>query len=106
MGGYPQHLPTTPGSRPDNTSGLLPEMRVDVERRGECTASTERVHNLDVEVKPRYTPIQATHCGSVRSSGPVPDSQEAYLQIGEVAERTGVTQRTLRFYEEKGLFLP
>jgi DNA-binding transcriptional MerR regulator len=27
----------------------------------------------------------------------------AYLQIGEVAERTGVTQRTLRFYEEKGL---
>lgn len=31
---------------------------------------------------------------------------EAYLQIGEVAERTGVTQRTLRFYEEKGLLKP
>ncbi len=31
------------------------------------------------------------------------DTSEAYLQIGEVAERTGVTQRTLRFYEEKGL---
>lgn len=31
------------------------------------------------------------------------DTNEAYLQIGEVAERTGVTQRTLRFYEEKGL---
>jgi DNA-binding transcriptional MerR regulator len=30
----------------------------------------------------------------------------AYLQIGEVAERTGVTQRTLRFYEEKGLLNP
>jgi DNA-binding transcriptional MerR regulator len=30
----------------------------------------------------------------------------AYLQIGEVAERTGVTQRTLRFYEEKGLLRP
>src|SRR6476660_8828267 len=29
-----------------------------------------------------------------------------YLQIGEVAERTGVTQRTLRFYEEKGLLKP
>jgi DNA-binding transcriptional MerR regulator len=28
------------------------------------------------------------------------------LQIGEVAERTGVTQRTLRFYEEKGLLRP
>lgn len=28
------------------------------------------------------------------------------LQIGEVAERTGVTQRTLRFYEEKGLLQP
>jgi DNA-binding transcriptional MerR regulator len=31
------------------------------------------------------------------------EPDEAHLQIGEVAERTGVTQRTLRFYEEKGL---
>ncbi|MPZ99710.1 MAG: MerR family transcriptional regulator [Dehalococcoidia bacterium] len=31
---------------------------------------------------------------------------EARYQIGEVAERTGVTQRTLRFYEEKGLLKP
>jgi DNA-binding transcriptional MerR regulator len=31
---------------------------------------------------------------------------EATYQIGEVAERTGVTQRTLRFYEEKGLLQP
>ncbi len=31
------------------------------------------------------------------------ETSEAYLQIGEVAERTSVTQRTLRFYEEKGL---
>ena len=30
----------------------------------------------------------------------------ARYQIGEVAERTGVTQRTLRFYEEKGLLEP
>src|SRR2546425_12234339 len=36
----------------------------------------------------------------------VPDDNEAYLQIGEVAERRGVTQRTLRFYEEKGLLRP
>lgn len=37
-----------------------------------------------------------------------PPSREsrASLQIGEVAERTGVTQRTLRFYEEKGLLKP
>lgn len=34
------------------------------------------------------------------------ETSEAYLQIGEVAERTGVTQRTLRFYEEKGLLPP
>ena len=37
---------------------------------------------------------------------PPPEQSEAYLQIGEVAERTGVTQRTLRFYEEKGLLKP
>jgi DNA-binding transcriptional MerR regulator len=33
-------------------------------------------------------------------------TEEPSLQIGEVAERTGVTQRTLRFYEEKGLLKP
>lgn len=31
------------------------------------------------------------------------ERHEPYLQIGEVADRTGVTQRTLRFYEERGL---
>ena len=36
----------------------------------------------------------------------MPEENEAHLQIGEVAERTGVTQRTLRFYEEKGLLRP
>ena len=29
-----------------------------------------------------------------------------FLQIGEAAERTGLTQRTLRYYEEKGLLAP
>jgi MerR family transcriptional regulator, repressor of the yfmOP operon len=32
--------------------------------------------------------------------------EEPMLQIGEVADRTGVTQRTLRFYEERGLLKP
>jgi len=36
----------------------------------------------------------------------VTEANEPYLQIGEVAERTRVTQRTLRFYEEKGLLNP
>ena len=40
-----------------------------------------------------------------KSSTP-PARDEPYLQIGEVAERTGVTQRTLRFYEERGLLKP
>jgi len=30
----------------------------------------------------------------------------AYLQIGEAAERAQLTQRTLRYYEEKGLLKP
>ena len=41
-----------------------------------------------------------------RSGDPAPPADKPYLQIGEVAERTGVTQRTLRFYEEKGLLKP
>jgi DNA-binding transcriptional MerR regulator len=36
----------------------------------------------------------------------MPEQQQPHLQIGEIAERTGVTQRTLRFYEEKGLLAP
>lgn len=39
----------------------------------------------------------------------MPDARttpEGYLQIGEAAERCGLTQRTLRFYEEKGLLKP
>lgn len=38
--------------------------------------------------------------------GPDAESSEARYQIGEVAERTGVTQRTLRFYEERGILQP
>ena len=30
-------------------------------------------------------------------------TENSFMQIGEVSERTGLTQRTLRFYEEKGL---
>ena len=43
--------------------------------------------------------------GTKRGASPV-DADEPYLQIGEVAERTEVTQRTLRFYEERGLLKP
>jgi DNA-binding transcriptional MerR regulator len=35
-----------------------------------------------------------------------PAREDTLLQIGEVADRTGVTQRTLRFYEERGLLKP
>lgn len=31
---------------------------------------------------------------------------QGYLQIGEAAESLGLTQRTLRYYEEKGLLQP
>lgn len=32
--------------------------------------------------------------------------RDAFLQIGDAAERAGLTQRTLRYYEEKGLLQP
>ena len=41
---------------------------------------------------------------TAQPAGAAPKPQR--YQIGEVAERTGVTQRTLRFYEEKGLLDP
>lgn len=50
----------------------------------------------------RTVPIEE----SAQTVAAADDAARAYLQIGEVAERTGVTQRTLRFYEEKGLLKP
>ena len=35
-----------------------------------------------------------------------PATTERYLQIGEAADRAQLTQRTLRYYEEKGLLKP
>ena len=36
----------------------------------------------------------------------VPASGEDYVRIGEMAKRYGITLRTLRFYEDKGLISP
>ncbi len=58
--------------------------------------------NLDVEVKHGY--YDRTMAPKRIEGDIAPD--KPYLQIGEVAERTCVTQRTLRFYEEKGLMKP
>lgn len=38
--------------------------------------------------------------------GPVPEDETALLKIGEVAERVGLSLRTIRFYEEEGLVVP
>ena len=38
--------------------------------------------------------------------GPRPSEEEALLKIGEVAERVGLSLRTIRFYEEEGLVTP
>jgi DNA-binding transcriptional MerR regulator len=35
-----------------------------------------------------------------------PQTSGEYISIGEAAERTGLTQRTLRYYEELGLLKP
>src|SRR2546428_11690381 len=64
-------------------------------------------HNLDVGVRPtRYCDSSNRLRLLGEGNAAVPDENEACLQIGEVAERTGVPQRTLRFYEEKGLLRP
>ena len=48
---------------------------------------------------------QAGGAAPVNDDG-VLDSQEEYTRIGEMAKTFGVTLRTLRFYEDKGLISP
>ncbi len=55
---------------------------------------------LNLQYDPQVT-HKRTPAAEPEAGAPAP-----MLQIGEVAERTGVTQRTLRFYEEKGLLQP
>lgn len=50
--------------------------------------------------------VQQTTPTASDDGAPRDDADVARYQIGEVADRTGVTQRTLRFYEEKGLLRP
>jgi DNA-binding transcriptional MerR regulator len=40
------------------------------------------------------------------NDGAVSEMQEDYIRIGEMAKSFGVTLRTLRFYEDKGLISP
>ncbi len=52
-------------------------------------------------------PGQATGGTPVGYEGVVTRSgREGLLQIGQVAERTGLSLRTIRFYEENGLVVP
>ena len=53
----------------------------------------------DLRVTQQATPPDTDEPAAAPADG-------ARYQIGEVADRTGVTQRTLRFYEEKGLLQP
>ncbi len=43
---------------------------------------------------------------AITPPAPAPAASGDYIQIGELAERTGLTQRTLRYYEEVGLLAP
>jgi len=44
--------------------------------------------------------------GHPMSAGTATDQDAPLLRIGEMAERTGVSERTLRYYEEIGLLTP
>ena len=52
-------------------------------------------------------PAAAAPAGRVAYEGDVTGTpREQLMQIGQVAERTGLSLRTIRFYEENGLVIP
>lgn len=61
--------------------------------------------NLDVNVKVRYNSNVNTNLMALASPTAQPDSDQT-LRIGELAARTNLTQRTIRYYEEVGLLAP
>lgn len=64
--------------------------------------------NLDVSVRVRYNSnmVLTTSAQNKRETPEAAPENERFFLIGEVAERTGLTQRTIRYYEELGLLSP
>lgn len=61
------------------------------------------VTKLDVYVRVRYNSNMNTNF--TMEEGLKHSEDEALLRIGDVAELTGLTQRTIRYYEEVGLLM-
>ena len=66
---------------------------------------TEPQSYLDVNVKVRYNSNMRNHILGGTVGAPA-GTGESFLRIGDVASRTGLTQRTIRYYEELGLLSP
>ncbi|HLG69078.1 MAG TPA: MerR family transcriptional regulator [Chloroflexota bacterium] len=89
----------------NRVKSLLPVVSLNFSNSGDLYKSESKALGKTTHSRKNGPPAPSRQRQERRYTLPV-DRGSGYLQIGEAANRAGLTQRTLRYYEELGLLKP